>query len=353
MIMRNIIFALCSLVIFSLITSCEKDDVSKLKDNLYVRRNGADIPTYVYGNGSEKVFLVFLHGGPGDPTLFFRSSKSFKKLEEDFALVYFEQRGQGNSQGHYSKTENNIWEAAKDVKALALILRKKYGEDIKLFLMGYSWGGALGFSTLLIDNEAQGLFRGWIDVSGCHDIPMSTQNTINLINEVGQEQITLGNSVDNWTGAIQRVNKLEISTLDDVLSLTRESSRAQNRLRNDNITNNSEEISLESKQYLYLIDTPITTIINAINFRNDINNNQNFFVDFSLTDSLHKITLPTLFIWGKYDMQVPSPLADTAFNRISSDTKKIVILDRSDHAMIAQQPDEFVTEVIDFINENK
>lgn len=351
--MKNVIYALCSIVIFSLITSCEKDDLSKLEDNFYVRRNGADIPTYVYGNSSEKVFLVFLHGGPGDQTLHYRTLMSFKQLEEEFAVVYFEQRGQVNSQGHYSKTENNIWEAAKDVKALALILRKKYGDDIKLFLMGYSWGGALGFSTLLIDNEVQGLFRGWIDVSGCHDIPMSTQNTINLIIEVGQEQISLGNSIDYWTGAIQRVNKLEISTLDDVLSLISESSRAQNKLRNDNITNMPGKLNLEAKQYLYLIDNPFTTIINAINFRNDINDNQNFFVDFSLTDSLHKITLPTLFIWGKYDMQVPSPLADTAFNRISSDTKKIVILDRSDHAMIAQQPDEFASEVIDFINDNK
>jgi proline iminopeptidase len=349
--MKKIIYALFSLVL--LLTSCEKDDLTNLEDNFYVRRNGADIPTYVYGNSSEKVFLVFLHGGPGDQTLHYRTLPSFKQFEEEFAVVYFEQRGQVNSQGHYSKTEHNIWEMAKDVKALALILKHKYGNNIKLFLLGYSWGGALGFSTLLIDNETQALFQGWIEVDGGHDMPAAHKGAVDMINKVGQEQILLGNSVGYWVDAIQIVNNLEISTFDDFMSLNKEGQRAQNRLRKDNITNMPGELSLEAKKYLYLIDNPITSLINRINVVSDINDNQNFFLDFSVTDSLHKITLPTLIIWGKYDMVAPSSLADTAFNRISSEIKKIVILDKSDHAILAQQPDEFASEVISFINDNK
>jgi len=59
------------------------------------------MPAYLYGNFDSKTFIVLLHGGPGGNGLEYRSGKYAEMLEEQFAMVYWDQRGQGNSRGNY------------------------------------------------------------------------------------------------------------------------------------------------------------------------------------------------------------------------------------------------------------
>ncbi len=346
---HKILFVLFCILISN---SCEKEDLSKLNDNFCVRRAGADIPAYVFGNGSEKVFLIWLHGGPGIGSLPDRTFSAFQELENNFAVVYFDQRGQGMSQGNYSKEKYSIWEMAKDVKALALILKQKYGQDSKLFLMGGSWGGALG-TVALIDIPTQELFSGWIEVDGAHDSPARNQGTIDLIKSVGYEQINLGNSVSYWTDAIQRMNSYDITNNNDCYSLNSEAYNAITVLQHDNIINTAEEANSETFKYMWLIDNPITTTINGSFSSYEIMEINNYPCCFSVTDSLHLIDIPTLLIWGKYDFVVSPSLGQSVFERISTQNKKLVILEKSGHNTVAEQPSEFVNEILDFIDEYK
>jgi pimeloyl-ACP methyl ester carboxylesterase len=336
---------------FLLVVSCEKDNLSDLEDVFYVRRNGADIPTYVYGNGAEKTFLVFLHGGPGESALPVRSTKAFKELEDNFAVVYFDQRGQGMSQGHYPKTKHNIWEMAKDIKALALILKEKYGNEAKLFLMGHSWGGALGFVSL-IDNDTQDLFSGWIEVGGSHDSPLRNQGTIDMVNKIGNEQIDLNNSEQFWSNAILRANEYDINNKEDCKKLNRDAYAFQNLLRKDGVMNAYQRPGWEGTRYRVITENPLTTFINEQNILADILKTD-FLVNFSIIDSLYKIELPTLFLWGEYDFAAPKILAEMAMSKIESEFKELVVLEKSGHGVIIQQPTEFVNEVTHFINGNR
>ena len=55
--------------------SCSKDEnISELSDTIFVRHKNADMPAYIHGNGSEKTFLIILHGGPGGFGLAYRSN---------------------------------------------------------------------------------------------------------------------------------------------------------------------------------------------------------------------------------------------------------------------------------------
>lgn len=139
-------------------SSCQKQDLSDLVDVLHVRRNNADMPAYIYGNATEKIFLIILHGGPGGSGLEYRIGQYKEDLEEKYAVVYWDQRGQGMSQGNFDQSDITIAEIVEDVEALAITLRHKYGQDIQLFLMGHSWGGTLGSAVLTTENY-QDIFR--------------------------------------------------------------------------------------------------------------------------------------------------------------------------------------------------
>ena len=167
--MKNIKINITKIIVFVFISitilSCQKEDLNKLDTIMSVRHKGADITAYIHGNGSEKVFLIILHGGPGGDGLTYREGVIKNEIEQECAVVYLDQRGSGMSQGHYSSDEINVDIMAEDVVAVTKALQQKYGAESRFFLLGHSWGGTLG-SAVLIEGDNQNLFKGWIEVDG-------------------------------------------------------------------------------------------------------------------------------------------------------------------------------------------
>ncbi|HAW19856.1 MAG TPA: hypothetical protein DCX14_06705 [Flavobacteriales bacterium] len=73
----------------------------------------------------------------------------------------------------------------------------------------------------------------------------------------------------------------------------------------------------------------------------------------SMTDALHLIDVPCLFLWGKYDFVVPPQLGKDGFNKVSSADKELVIFQYSGHSPMVNEPELFAAEIIEFINRNK
>ena len=146
---RLIIVATMLLILGVISCSKENLNLNNLDETIIVRHKNADMPAYIHGNGSEKVFLIVLHDGPGGNGLKYRVNTIRTEIEKNNAVVYFDQRGSGNSQGNYSDKEVSLDIMAEDVLALAKIIKSKYGNDSKLFLMGHTWGGAMGTAVLL------------------------------------------------------------------------------------------------------------------------------------------------------------------------------------------------------------
>src|SRR4051794_8116416 len=70
-------------------------------DYFFVRSLGADLPVWVRGNLSAGTFLVVLPGGPGGSGIWaYPDSPGLRDLERDYAVVYMDQCGTGNSQGN-------------------------------------------------------------------------------------------------------------------------------------------------------------------------------------------------------------------------------------------------------------
>ncbi|WP_299123035.1 alpha/beta hydrolase [uncultured Winogradskyella sp.] len=326
--------------------SCSKDiNFSDLNDTIFVRHRNADMPAYIHGNGSEKIFLIILHGGPGGIGLAYRSNTIKSGIEKECAVVYFDQRGSGMAQGSYSESGINIDIMAEDILALVKVIKYKYGNDSRFFLMGHSWGGTLGPATLLKD---QSDFLGWIDVDGAHNPKGIYAEYIANFNTVAAEQIEAENDINYWESVIDLVNNVAPQyNRDDISKLNNEAFEAENVLQDRGIIN-ADADSDDNTIFKY---TPLTIIWNANNTQSILDTD--LFQNIDYKDRLSEITIPSLVLWGRYDMVVPIQFAQDSFDNLGSSEKELVIFENSGHSPMSTEPALFAEKVIAFINENK
>ncbi|MFC5046182.1 alpha/beta fold hydrolase [Aquimarina hainanensis] len=347
---KIIIYTLKTIVLIGLLMSsyaCSKgdDNINDLSETIYVRHKQADMPAYIHGNASEKVFLIILHGGPGGTGWGERKNTVKSKIEKNNAVVYFDQRGSGNSQGSYSENDVSVDLMAEDVLALVKVLKAKYGNDARFFLMGHSWGGTLGPATLLKD---QSDFMGWIDVDGSHD-PKGSYNTYKIaLTQMADTQIALGNSVSYWKDVKNLVQNVGANySDDDFYKLNRETHNGEQKLVDDKIINKLQNDGIEGVQY-----NLFTTLWNGSKIQS-ILVKKGLFSKVSFTNRLDEITIPSLVLWGKHDLIVPAVYAQEAYDLLGSDQKELFIFEKSGHSPMDSEPDLFAEKVINFINRHK
>lgn len=329
-----------------LLVACQRADMAYLEETLYVRNDGADMPAYVFGNGESKTFIAILHGGPGGNGLEYRAGTYAEQLEERYAMVYWDQRGQGMAQGTYGSQDMNMNQMVDDVRALLHTLRTHYGDDIRIFLFGHSWGGTLG-TKFMIDTANQALVDGWIEADGAHDIPRLNIEAVKLFRQVAAEQIAAGNSTDKWTEILEWANGLDTNNLglDEGGEINQRGYEAEDLLAQDGL--------LDMGDYSFTTPLDPTNALTSFlsgNYTNGLLEEENEAT--ALTDSLHQITVPCLFLWGQYDFVVPPQLGVDAYNRVSSTDKELVIFTRSGHSPMDNESDLFTAEMIEFIERN-
>ena len=104
-----------------------------------------DIEQYlvIRGQDSTNPVMLFLHGGPGSPeTALMRHYNP--DIEEDFVMVYWEQRGAGKSFSSGIPAESMTMERMiADTREVSEYLLRRFGRK-RIFLMGHSWGSLLG-----------------------------------------------------------------------------------------------------------------------------------------------------------------------------------------------------------------
>ncbi len=338
-------------VVFVLLTACQKEPAvsTQMEESFYVRNGDADIPAFVYGNGASKVFILVVHGGPGGNGLEYRGGTYSEQLEEKYAMVYTDQRHQGNSHGHLAESEVTIDAMVEDLHLTVKTLKERYGNDISIFMMGHSWGGTLG-TAYMIKEDYQNELAGWIEVDGAHDIPMLNIELVKMIQTIGGEELAAGNNTADWTEMIDFVNGLDTNniTSDQGGTLNGYGHRIEGLLSQLHESNGASPGLLN-----YLFFTPNNPATSGLSglvlpkaFMDEVEAK-------SMTDDLHKITIPTLLQWGKYDFVVPPALGYSAFDKISSTNKYLKIYEHSAHSPMNNEPDLFVKDIVTFIDTYK
>ncbi|TKT89379.1 alpha/beta fold hydrolase [Dyadobacter frigoris] len=95
--------------------------------------NGQTLYSKAFGNSKNKP-LIFLHGGPGNSSVYFEATTAQKLADKGFYVIIYDRRGEGRSKDTEAKM--NFREYFEDLNSLY----KKY-RLTKATLIGFSFGG--------------------------------------------------------------------------------------------------------------------------------------------------------------------------------------------------------------------
>ena len=342
--MKYSIIILSAIVL--ILSSCTKEN-SSTYERFYFRNNGADLAVEVNGNITSNTFILLLHGGPGGSGFEYNTGEYTETLEEQYAMVYLDQRGQGASQGSYDEAAVTLQQFGDDAYQLTKFLKKKYGDGISVFLMGHSWGGTTGTSALL-NTDIQSEIKGWLEVDGAHDIPMLNREAIKMYIEIGKQEIAAGNNTEKWQEIVDFAESVDTNNITSdeggkINSYGFEAEGLIADIESGESTGSSHGVftnpifSLGSKLSGSLTSNAIYEETEAA----------------AMTNQLDKVTIPCIFLWGKYDFVVSPALAYSAYDKVSSTSKSVVIFEKSGHSPMDSEASLFSQEVIDFVEAHK
>lgn len=327
---------------FLIFTSCSKQATDDF-DQFFFRNDGADLFVHVNGNIASNTFILFLHGGPDGSGIHYNSGYFTDEVEKDYAMVYLDQRGNGASTGNYKRETLTISQNSDDIYELTRFLKAKYGQDISLFIAGHSWGGLTACHALL-HNNLQSEVNGWIEMNGNHDFIKADIETVKLFQELGSNELNAGNNVDYWSSVLERVNQIDTLNISDEESgyLNSTAFTAERFLP-------IADADLDDSGPAYDSYSPESSIISqtSSSIVNPILNGESELLP--LTERLHEISIPSLFLWGKYDLVVPPALGVSAHNLVGTTKKKLVIFEASGHSPMDSEPILFSNEFKAFI----
>ncbi|HEY3390783.1 MAG TPA: alpha/beta hydrolase [Prolixibacteraceae bacterium] len=338
-------------ILFFVLTSCQKERITigtNVSETFYLDNGEATMRLLVEGNTASHTFLIFVHGGPGSGSFAYNTDYISQNIENKYAVVYWDQRNAGASQGNSNGDHLNLDQMTDDLKKVIQLIKSRYGQDSGIFILGHSFGGLLTASFMTKENN-QSLVKGWIFADGSHNYPLNDSLTRQMLLTIGQQQIALKRNTDNWkvitdycnahTGNFtfeesnqlfayatdaetyfEKVEKIDLATL----------------LADDPIKN----------------DWPITSLLLNMMY----SSNASFNRDLAKTEfssKLSVVTTPTLLLYGKYDFICPKGLEEDVFNRISTTDKKLVISPISGHNIMLQDEAFFCKEVNAFIESHK
>jgi len=334
--MRSKIICICILLEL-LLSNCKKEEFQEEGDFFYLSNAGAKMPVWVKGNKDSGKFIIMLHGGPeGGSSQYYTIFPSHKRIEEQFTIVYWDQRMCGMSQGNPSMNDATLEQFTEDLDKLVALINYKYNNP-ELFLMGHSWGGALGTNYLL---GHQNKIKGWIEIDGGHN--WTTANAISRDSMIvyAERRIHLNDGKDYWQFALNWYISHEFVGINDNAHYS-----FIGKANGYDFNPASDSLQIPFTDLLFF--SPVSTAYFFVPYKFSFLNN-----GLDLQNQINKITIPTLLCWGMHDRVFPVAIAYDTYSKLGTldKDKYIHVFEISAHSPNYEQPIEFANEIIKFVN---
>ncbi len=303
-------------------------------DWFHVRSNDADMPVWVKGNVDSGVFVVSLHGGPGGSATAF-GLVGFAELEEEVAVVYWDQRHAGNSLGDADADDSRVATYTEDLEAVVAVLHHRYDID-RLVLWGTSWGGTIGAHYLSAGDgaaERRAGIDGFVFEHANYSAQRSFSYSRDWVAEQSAAHLAEGEDDELWGGCVDFYEQTpELAEVADWSSHYECLSAA-----------GGTEAPVENAHALgdvpaeFVFASPVSAALLGLNEGTAWDSEglmQEFVLDDSLSQSMADIDVPTLVLQGRHDRVAPWEVGHDLFEAIATpdEHKQEVILEDSGHA---------------------
>lgn len=291
-----------------------------ISELIKVELNGMEQWISVRGENKNNPVILFLAGGPGGSQLG-AVRRNLAALEENFTIINWEQPGSGKSYNSVDTENLNVNRYIEDGIAITDYIKENFNQE-KIYIMGESWGSALG---IFLVNERPEDYYAFIGTGQmvafeetekiCYESALKIakskgdEKQVNKLKEIGQPPYYGKNMALRTATYLQylskeMVNNPEIhnpgyNTLEDLSSVEYGIVDQLNFFRG--------MLRTFSKVYpeLYTVD-----------LRNDFTN----------------LETPIYIIHGKYDLNAPVHLVEDYYELLDAPEKKMVIFEHSGHS---------------------
>ncbi len=295
-----------------------------------VTLNGSKQWVSIRGKDATKPVLLFLAGGPGGSDLA-AVRLNLGGLEDHFVVVNWEQPGAGKSFDSVDRSKMTVERYLDDGQDLVMQLKKRFKQE-KIFLVGESWGSALGILMVQRYPEHFQAFAGTGQMVAftendqiCFDFALNwakergdTEKVEKLIKQgpppyygkdVAMKQVTYLMDTFNYMNMNPAIHGRKSSTWDDLAA--------------------SEYGMYDKVSWLLGVLDTLGVVFPQL-------------WDIDFRQQATTLDVPVYFLIGRHDVNAPVKLVEEYMTVLEAPHKEIIWFEHSGHNPWVTEADEFV-----------
>jgi len=299
--------------------------------------NGSKQWISVRGMDRDAPVLLFIHGGPGSAEMTLMREYFGGGLERAFVVVGWDQRGAAKSYNAAKGTVLSIDSTIEDALAVVDYLRDRFAKD-KVFVVGHSWGTLIG--TLLTSRYPDRV-AGYCGIG-------------QLVSGIENEKTSYAWALAQ---AKQRGDAKGIKALEGISTYGEnpaEPDWMKHIMTERNWLNTyggatGHDPSFIGHMIRNVLLAPEYTFMDKVNYirgnRGSLSTMWNSVLQCDLRRDVSRLEVPVLIAAGRFDYNVPSPLAEAYFTTLEAPRKRFVWFENSAHSPCFEESEKFADEV--------
>jgi pimeloyl-ACP methyl ester carboxylesterase len=314
-----------------------ENSIAELKE---IELNGRKQWISIRGWDKNAPVLLFLAGGPGG-TQMAAVRHDLAELEKHFVVVNWDQPGSGKS--YYAERTKDITAQTyiRDGYALTEYLKERFSQE-KIYLLGESWGSALGI--FLVDRYPES-YRAYIGTGQMIDFEeterIDYEKALDIARSKGDtatvERLAANGEPPYYGKDVTWKSAVYLNYLSSYMA-------------------NDPQIRNPGYNTLRDIFSPEYGLLDKINFFRGIINTYNHvyqqLYDIDLRTDHAKLDVPVCFLLGRHDVNAPTELVEEYVQVLDAPAKRIVWFEHSGHSPWINETDKFVREILSCFSEN-
>lgn len=308
-----------------------ENSIAELKQ---LKLNGKKQWISIRGRNKNNPVLLFLAGGPGG-TQMAAVRHELAELEKHFVVVNWDQPGSGKSYFATRKSKITVDTYVEDGYELTKYLKERFSQE-KIYLIGESWGSALGIFLISKHPQSYHAFIGtgqMVDFEETERIDYA--KAMELAEQNGDtaliKKLKANGEPPYYGKGVTWKSSLYLNYLNEYMAgIPEVKNPGYNTFRDIG----SSEYGLMDK---------ITFFAGIINTFNHVYPK---LYDIDLRKDYAKLQTPVYFFLGRYDYNAPTALVEEYQSILEVPDKGIVWFEHSAHNPWINERDKFVEEVI-------